>query len=90
MIDIDGTLLDAHSDKQDATPTYKRGFGFYPILAYLDATGEALAGLLRPGRAGSNNAADHLEPLDAALAQLPVSHRRGRDAGAHRHGRRDP
>jgi len=71
VIDIDGTLLDAHSDKQDATPTYKRGFGFYPILAYLDATGEALAGLLRPGRAGSNNAADHLAVLDAALAQLP-------------------
>jgi hypothetical protein len=71
VIDIDGTLLDAHSEKQDATPTYKRGFGFYPILAYLDATGEALAGLLRPGRAGSNNAADHLTVLDAALAQLP-------------------
>ena len=73
VIDIDGTLLDAHSDKQDATPTYKRGFGFYPILAYLDATGEGLAGLLRPGRAGSNNAADHLAVLDAALAQLPVT-----------------
>jgi Transposase DDE domain group 1 len=73
VIDIDATLVDAHSDKQDATPTYKRGFGFYPILAYLDATGEGLAGLLRPGRAGSNDAADHLAVLDAALAQLPVS-----------------
>jgi hypothetical protein len=73
VIDIDGTLVDAHSDKQDATPTYKRGFGFYPILAYLDATGEGLAGLLRPGRAGSNDAADHLAVLDAALAQLPVT-----------------
>jgi hypothetical protein len=73
VIDLDGTLVDAHSDKQDATPTYKRGFGFYPILAYLDATGEGLAGLLRPGRAGSNNAADHLAVLDAALAQLPVT-----------------
>jgi hypothetical protein len=73
VIDIDGTLLDAHSDKQDATPTYKRGFGFYPVLAYLDATGEGLAGMLRPGRAGSNDAADHLAVLDAALAQLPVT-----------------
>jgi Transposase DDE domain group 1 len=72
VIDLDGTLVDAHSDKQDAAPTYKHGFGFYPILAYLDATGEALAGLLRPGRAGSNNAADHLAVLDAALAQLPI------------------
>jgi len=73
VIDIDGTLVDAHSDKQDATPTYKRGFGFYPILAYLDSTGEGLAGVLRPGRAGSNNAADHLAVLDAALAQLPIA-----------------
>jgi hypothetical protein len=72
VIDIDATLVDAHSDKQDATATYKRGFGFYPILAYLDGSGEALAGLLRPGRAGSNDAADHLTVLDAALAQLPV------------------
>lgn len=72
VIDIDGTLVDAHSDKQDASPTYKRGFGFYPIVAYLDETGEALAGLLRTGRAGSNNAVDHLETLDRALAQLPV------------------
>jgi len=39
VIDIDGTLIDAHSEKQDATPTYKRGFGFYPIVAYLDETG---------------------------------------------------
>jgi Transposase DDE domain group 1 len=73
VIDLDGTLLDAHSDKADATPTYKHGFGFYPIVAYLDETGEALAGLLRPGRAGSNDAADHLDTLDRALAQLPVS-----------------
>jgi hypothetical protein len=72
VIDIDGTLIDAHSEKQDATPTYKRGFGFYPIVAYLDESGEALAGLLRPGRAGSNDAADHLEVLDRALAQLPI------------------
>ena len=73
VIDLDGTLLDAHSDKADATPTYKHGFGFYPIVAYLDETGEALAGLLRPGRAGSNNAADHLDALDRALAQLPIA-----------------
>ena len=51
-IDIDGTLLDAHSEKQDAASTYKHGFGFYPIVSYLDETGEALAGLLRPGNAG--------------------------------------
>jgi Transposase DDE domain group 1 len=73
VIDLDGTLLDAYSEKQDAAATYKRGFGFYPIVAYLDESGEALAGLLRAGNAGSNNAADHLTTLDRSLAQLPVT-----------------
>ncbi|MCZ7535055.1 MAG: transposase [Acidimicrobiia bacterium] len=53
-------------------PTYRHGFGFYPIVAYLDETGEALAGLLHKGRAGSNAAADHLTTLDRSLAQQPV------------------
>jgi hypothetical protein len=72
VIDFDGTLVTAHSDKQGAAPTYKRGFGFHPLVAYLDATGEALAAKLRPGNAGSNTAVDHVEVLDAALAQLPI------------------
>ena len=72
VIDIDGTLVNSHSEKEGAAPTYKRGFGFYPLMAYLDATGEALAGLLRPGNAGSGTAADHIAVLDAALLQLPV------------------
>jgi hypothetical protein len=72
VIDFDGTLVNSHSDKEGAAPNYKRGFGFHPLMAYLDATGEALAGLLRPGNAGSNTAADHVEILDLALAQLPI------------------
>ena len=74
VVDVDGTLVDAHSDKQGAAGTYKGGFGFYPLVAYLDrgdGSGEALAGILRPGNAGSNTAADHLELVDLALAQLP-------------------
>jgi Transposase DDE domain group 1 len=74
IVDVDGTLVDAHSDKQGAAGTYKGGFGFYPLVAYLDrgdGTGEALAGILRPGNAGSNTAADHIELVDLALAQLP-------------------
>jgi len=43
------------------------------ILAVVIVGGQGLAGVLRPGRAGSNNAADHLAVLDAALAQLPVT-----------------
>ena len=76
VIDIDATLVDSHSDKQAAAGTYKGGFGFHPLMAYLDATGEALAGVLRPGNAGSNTAADHIEVLDDALAQIPVDPRR--------------
>ena len=72
VIDIDATLVESHSNKQAAAGTYKGGFGFHPLVAYLDATGEALAGLLRPGNAAANNAADHIEVLDDALAQLPV------------------
>jgi hypothetical protein len=77
-IDVDGTLLDAHSPKQGAAGTYKGGFGFYPLLAYLDrgdGAGEALAGILRPGNAGSNTAQDHIDVVDLALAQLPTSAR---------------
>ena len=72
VIDLDATLVGAHSEKEGAAPTYKKGFGFHPLMAYLDATGEALAGLLRPGNAGSGTAADHVTVLDDALFQLPV------------------
>jgi hypothetical protein len=71
VIDIDGTLVDAHSEKEEAAPNFKHGFGFYPLMAYLDATGESLAGLLRPGNAGSGTASDHVKVLDAALFQVP-------------------
>jgi hypothetical protein len=73
VIDIDATLIGAHSEKEHAAPTYKRGYGFHPLLAYLDATREPLAGLLRPGNAGSGTAEDHITVLDDALAQLPVA-----------------
>jgi hypothetical protein len=54
VIDLDAILVGAHSDKEQAAPAYKRGFGFHPLLAYLDATGEALAGLY--GRATPDRA----------------------------------
>ena len=64
-----------HSSRDPTTYTNHLtppGFGFHPLLAYLDATGEALAGMLRPGNAGSGTAADHVAVLDDALAQLPI------------------
>ena len=77
VIDLDATLIGAHSEKEGAAATFKRGFGFHPMLAFADhgpcGTGEPLAGLLRPGSANANNAADQIAVLDAALAQLPCS-----------------
>lgn len=78
-LDFDATITIAHSDKEDATPTWKHTYGYHPLLCFLDrpevAGGEALAGLLRPGNAGNNTAADHIAVLDMALAQLPVQAR---------------
>jgi hypothetical protein len=71
IIDVDATLITAHSEKDGAAGTFRGGFGFHPLLAYLDETHEALAGVLRPGNAGANTAADHIEIVDLALEQLP-------------------
>ena len=59
-LDFDATLVNLHSEKERAEPTYKKGFGYHPLLVYLDQTGEALAGKLRPGSAGANKASDHV------------------------------
>ena len=60
IIDLDATLVTAHSDKEGAAPTFKRGYGHHPLWAFLDhgpdGTGEPLTVLLRPGNAGSNTA----------------------------------
>jgi hypothetical protein len=71
VIDIDATLIGAHSEKEGAAGTYKHGFGFHPLLAWLDGTREALAAILRPGNAGANTASDHIELVRLALEQLP-------------------
>ena len=71
VLDFDATLVTAHSEKELATGTWKRGYGFHPLLCYLDNSDEGLSGMLRPGNAASNTAADHITVLDDALAQLP-------------------
>ncbi len=77
VLDIDATLVTCHSEKEESAATYKRGFGYHPMLCFLDNTGEALAGILRPGNTGANTAADHITVLDQALAQIPDVHRHG-------------
>jgi len=74
VIDIDATLVSAHSDKEQAQPTFKKGYGFHSLCAFVDhgpdGTGEPLAILLRPGNAGSNTATDHITVLRDAFKQL--------------------
>jgi hypothetical protein len=64
--------------KELAAPTFKRTFGYHPLMAFCDNTSEFLAGVLRRGNAGANTAADHITVLDHALAQIPDQHRHGR------------
>ena len=71
VIDLDGTLITAHSDKEGAAPTFKMGYGFHPLAAWLANTAESLAMLLRPGNAGPDTFADHAAVLTAALRQIP-------------------
>jgi hypothetical protein len=88
VLDVDATLITAHSEKEGAAPTFKRGFGHHPLWAFVDhggtgataGTGEPLAVLLRPGNAGSNTALDHITVIREALRQLP-GHRAGTRPG---------
>jgi Transposase DDE domain group 1 len=74
-IRLDASVVTCHSEKELAEPNFK-GFGYHPLLAFCDNTGEPLAGMLRKGSAGSNTAADHLAVLEAAIAALPPAFRR--------------
>ena len=72
VLDIDATLVTAHSDKEGAAGTYKGGYGFCPLVCFESESREAMSALLRPGNAGANNAWDHVEVLCLALEQLPA------------------
>jgi hypothetical protein len=80
IVDLDATIVISHSDKDRAAPTWKKTYGFHPMTAFADhgapGSGEPLAIMLRPGNAGSNTAADHIEAARLALAQLPAGQRR--------------
>ena len=82
IIDVDATLVTAHSEKEFAAPTFKKGFGHHPLCAFADhgpsGSGEALVIMLRPGNAGSNTAADHTTVIRQALDQAGVGSRPGR------------
>ncbi len=77
VLDIDASIVICHSDKEQASATWKKTFGYHPIFCFLDGSREALSAILRTGRAGSNTAADHIAVLDQALEQIPDEHRHG-------------
>jgi hypothetical protein len=93
-VDLDATIVIAHSEKQQAAPTWKKSFGFHPLAAFADhgasGNGEPLAIVLRAGSAGSNTASDHIGASRLALAQLPRHLRRRAlvrtDSGGGTHG----
>jgi hypothetical protein len=62
------------SDKEGAAANFKGGYGFHPLLAYGDETGEALAAELRAGNAGANTAAGQITVAEHALEQIPAEH----------------
>jgi hypothetical protein len=84
IIDVDSTIIRTKADKQDAAPTYKRTYGHHPLLAMCAETDEVLAGIMRPGNAGANTAADHIVLLADALAQLPPLWQAGHHVGDER------
>jgi len=76
VLDVDATIVVAHSEKENASPTFKKTFGFHPLGVWCDNSGELLAAQLRTGKAGSNTAADHITVLTEAIAQVPAGHRK--------------
>ena len=75
IVDLDATIVIAHSEKEQAAPTWKKTYGFHPMTAWAghgaSGNGEPLAFGLRPGNAGSNTAVGHAGTTRLALAQLP-------------------
>jgi hypothetical protein len=80
-LEVDATLLHLHSeDKQGAAATFKGGFGFSPMLCFIEPLGLP-AGMLRPGGATANNAADQLAVIDQAIGSLPAGWQAGHRPG---------
>jgi hypothetical protein len=76
VLDLDASVVQAASDKQNAKATYKGGVGFVPNLATCDNVDDVLVIDPRPGNATANDAADNIATLDAAVAAIPGTYRR--------------
>ena len=76
VLDVDATLVTAHSEKEQAAANFKGGFGFHPLGVWCDNTRELLSIRLRPGNANANHAGDHIAVLEEAVHQVPAPYRR--------------
>jgi len=80
-LDVDATLVHLDSEgKQQAGATFKGGWGFAPMLCFIEPFGLP-AGMLRPGGATANNAGDQLAVIDQAIASLPADWQAGHQPG---------
>ena len=81
VLDIDASLVNVNSDlKQGAAANFKGGFGFHPMLCFIEPLGLA-AGILRGGNATANNIADQIAVVDQAIAALPEVWQAGHGRG---------
>lgn len=71
VLRVDAHFIDAYSRKEHAGRLRGR-YGLHPMAVICDNTGECLAGQLRPGTAGANNADDHIDLLTRAINQVPA------------------
>ncbi|MFF3404473.1 transposase [Streptomyces sp. NPDC002659] len=70
VIDSDGTLIAAPSEKEGARGTYKGFLGHHVFVATFDNTGEELAAVLHPGNVTAKGAAVNIDVPTGAVAQL--------------------
>ena len=59
IIDLDATLVTAHSEKEQAAPTFKRGYGFHPLCAFVDHGPSGTGEPLRPDAAARERRVEH-------------------------------
>ena len=87
VIDLDATLVTAHSDKEGAAPTFKRGYGYHPLWAFVDhgpeGTGEPLRSCCaRERRLEHRRRPHHRHPGRARPAARSTGPGPGRVAGS--------
>jgi hypothetical protein len=75
VLRLDATIIESATMKPGVAGHYKGGIGYHPLTAWCTNTGDHLVVMQRPGNAGSFTATDHVQVLDAALAQIPPGYR---------------